>query len=289
MRIREINQFIDHLKVLKKNRFYISEEFIDWYKSIFNKSESESIEVFDSNQKKIKKKIQEYINSCESKYILSEFSSSEFDDDTLTNSKYSAGKDEQNDIENKLLWRNNFYELLKKIDWREFELIGKLILSENHIENIKITKSQKDQGIDFYGYFELKSNATLPRFYNYFKFRIIGQVKYSEKNKGVDHQKVASFGTEINKLRKAKDKSYFVNLEDEFINSNWPILGIFITNSYYPNKAIDFANEYGIIYWDGEQISQDLATKENIDKLFDEVSKELTIDKLKELIKEIPK
>jgi hypothetical protein len=289
MRIREINQFIDHLKVLKKNRFYISEEFIDWYKSIFNKSESESIEVFDSNQKKIKKKIQEYINSCESKYILSEFSSSEFDDDTLTNSKYSAGKDEQNDIENKLLWRNNFYELLKKIDWREFELIGKLILSENHIENIKITKSQKDQGIDFYGYFELKSNTTLPRFYNYFKFRIIGQVKHSEKNKGVDHQKVASFGTEINKLRKAKDKSYFVNLEDEFINSNWPILGIFITNSYYPNKAIDFANEYGIIYWDGEQISQDLATKENIDKLFDEVSKELTIDKLKELIKEISK
>jgi hypothetical protein len=289
MRIREINQFIDHLKVLKKNRFYISEEFIDWYKSIFNKSESESIEVFDSNQKKIKKKIQEYINSCESKYILSEFSSSEFDDDTLTNSKYSAGKDEQNDIENKLLWRNNFYELLKKIDWREFELIGKLILSENHIENIKITKSQKDQGIDFYGYFELKPNTTLPRFYNYFKFRIIGQVKHSEKNKGVDHQKVASFGTEINKLRKAKDKSYFVNLEDEFINSNWPILGIFITNSYYPNKAIDFANEYGIIYWDGEQISQDLATKENIDKLFDEVSKELTIDKLKELIKEISK
>jgi len=289
MKISQVNQFIDHLKTINKNRFYLSEEFVKWYCFKFKNSENDSAEIFESNKNKITNKIITYINQCESKYVLSEFDFSEFDKDVLFNSKYSFDKEQRNNIESKLEWRNKLYELLKKIDWREFELLGKLILSENHIENIKITKSQKDQGIDFYGYFTLKKDSSLPRLYNYFKFRIIGQVKHSEKNKGVDHQKVASFGTEINKLRKAKDKSYFVNLDNDFINSNLPILGIFITNSYYPNKAVDFANEYGIIYWDGEQISQDLATKENIDKLFDEVSENLTLDKLKELIKEISK
>lgn len=289
MKVGEINQFVDHLKFINKNRLYISEEFIDWYKNFSNKSEYETIEIFSSNEKRIQKKIQDHINYCESKFIVPEFNYDEFDSDVLLNSKYSVEKKDQIDIEYKLKWRNKFSELLKEIDWREFELLGKLILDKNHIENIKITKSQKDQGIDFYGYFELKSKHQLPRLYNYFKFRVIGQVKHSEKNKGVDHQKVASFGTEINKLRKAKDNSYFENLDASFINSKWPILGIFITNSYYPIKAVDFANEYGIIYWDGEQISQDLASKKIIDELIDEVTQELTVEKLKELIKEISK
>lgn len=289
MKVREIDQFVDHLKILNKNRFYISEEFIEWYSNYSNKSENDSVEVFSSNETRIQKKIKEYINYCESKFIVPEFTHDEFDNDVLINSKFSVEKKDKIDTEYKLKWRNKFSELLKKIDWREFELLGKLILDENHIEKIKITKSQKDQGIDFYGYFEFKSEHQLPRLYNYFKFRVIGQVKHSEKNKGVDHQKVASFGTEINKLRKAIDNSYFVNLEDSFISSNWPILGIFITNSYYPIKAVDFADEYGIIYWDGEQISHDLASKKNIDKLIDEVTQELTVEKLKELIKEITK
>ena len=135
----------------------------------------------------------------------------------------------------------------------------------------------------------MRSVKLLPRFYNYFKFRVIGQVKHSENNNGVDHQKVASFGTEINKLRKANDNSYFVNLDSDFLSSSWPIIGVFITNSYYPTKSIDFANEYGIIYWDGEQISQDLVNKVNVEKLFDEVTKKLSLEKLKELIKEISK
>lgn len=287
MKISEINNFIIYLKTIKKNRFYISEEFIDWQITFLNKSENESIEIYDSNETKIKNKIQEYIKLCDSKFIFSEYKFDEFDKDALINTKYFVEKEQQSNIEHKLEWRDNFYELLKQIDWREFELLGQLILTANHIENVKITKSQKDQGIDFYGYFNLKSIKSLPRFYNYFNFRIIGQVKHSVKDKGVDHQKVASFGTEINKLRKSTDKSYFINLDDDFINSKLPILGIFITNSYYPIKSKDFANEYGILYWDGEQISQDLATKENIDKIFDETLKDLSVEKLKKLIKEI--
>ena len=142
MKVREINQFVDHLKFINKNRLYISEEFIDWYKNFSNKSEYESVEIFSSNEKRIQKKIQDHINYCESKFIVPEFNYDEFDSDVLLNSKYSVEKKDQIDIEYKLKWRNKFSELLKEIDWREFELLGKLILDENHIENIKITKSQ---------------------------------------------------------------------------------------------------------------------------------------------------
>lgn len=289
MKISDINAFIDFLKSIKKNKIYVSEEFINWNILNFQIPEIESNEIFEENKKKITKRIIDYINLCKSKFILSEFQMDEFDEDVLINTKFSEGRDQKVNIEYKLEWRHKFYELLKKINWREFELLGKLILLENHIENVKITRSQKDQGIDFYGYFSFKSNNSHPRFYNYFKFRILGQVKHSEKNNGVDYQKVASFGTEINKLRKSNNTKYFENLDQDFINSKLPILGVFITNSYYPTKAVDFANEYGIIYWDGEQISQDLASKEIIDKLIDEVSQDLSLERLKELIIEISK
>lgn len=289
MKLNEIKEFTEYLKTVRENKFYISQFFIDWSCGKFKYNELESTEIFDLNKKKIISKIKDYIDSCNSKYIIPNFFFDEFDEDVLISSKFLNGKYGKQNLEYKLEWRNKFYQLIKQLDWREFEILGKLILKENHIDNVKITKSQKDQGIDFYGYFKFKEQNILPRFYNYFNFRIIGQIKHSENNNGVDHQKVASFGTEINKLRKTKDNTYFVNLEQEFIKSELPIVGIFITNSYYPTKAKDFANEYGIIYWDGEQISQDLATKENIDKIFDETIQDLTIEKFKNLIVEISK
>lgn len=281
---KEIDEFIDYLKTLNIRRVYLSEVFIKWYRNKFIKSENESTEVFISNEKRIGKRVQCYISSCESKYLYPEFKFSENESDVLISTKFLVEKEHQNNIEYKLNWRTKLNEIIRQLDWREFELLGKQILSENHIKDIIITKSHKDQGIDFYGYFDLEKKGSFPRFYNYFKFRIIGQVKHSKKNSAVPYQKVASFGTELNKLRKATDKSYFTNLDDKFINSNWPIIGIFITNEYYPNKAEDFAKDYGIIFWDGEQISQDLATEENIKKILDVSSQELKLEKLKDLI-----
>ena len=261
MKSTDHSEFLEFLKKLKTNKFYISEQFSNWSCNKYKISELKATEMYDEVSKKVIYHLNQYIQNCTSKYILPAFYFDEFDNDTLLSSKFSSSIEEIGPISLKLDWRNKFYGLIKRIEWREFELLGNLILKENHISDITITKAQKDQGIDFFGYFKLPNNSSLPRFYNYFEFRVIGQVKHSENEKGVDHQKVASFGTEINKLRKAQDNSYFKNLTEDFIKSDLPIIGIFITNGYYPIKAKDFANEYGIIYWDGEQISQDISTK----------------------------
>lgn len=284
MKISEINEFIQYIKSLKFNKTYISHEFIEWIKNKSKLNEINASEIFELNKIKILKKIIEYINYCNDNDIVSEFLFDPYDDDCLINTKFSFSKEVQNKISTKIEFRNQILNFLKQINWREFEKISSIILKENHIDDVIITQSRNDQGIDFYGYYEFKSEKILPRFYKYLNFRIIGQVKHSEKNKGVDHQKVASFGTEINLLRKAQNNGYFQNLTQEFINSDLPIVGIFITNSYYPQKAKDFAKEYGIIYWNGEQVAEDLCTEKIINSIFDNETNQLSLDLFKQII-----
>lgn len=287
MKVTDLKSFVEFLKTVKKNKFYLSEEFINWSKEKLDITEIEAIDSFEINQKKIINQINRYIQLCNSKYIHSNFLFEGFDNDTLINTKFTEIDEKRELIKLKLDWRNDLRKLIQKIDWREFEILSKAILQENHIEKIVVTKSSKDQGIDFFGYFLIPDLDHLPRIYQFFKFRIIGQVKHSENNNGVDHSKVASFGTEINKLRKANDDSYFKNLDSDFLNSELPIIGLFITNSYYPNKAIEFAKEYGIVYWDGEQISQDLVTKNIIELIIDKESETLSLENFKGFIQNL--
>lgn len=284
MKQSDIVEFIEYLKKIQKNKFYISEEFINWYMMKFEISELDAMDIYDVNSKKIIKKIIQYIDGCNDSYIVPEFTFDFYDSDILIGGRFSYREKDRVDISNKIEFRDKFFNLLKQIEWRELEKLSKFLLSENHIENIVVTHSTNDQGIDFYGYYTFKSEDYVPRFYKYLNFRIIGQVKHSNKNIGVDHQKVASFGTEINKLRKSKEASYFVSLDQEFLKSELPIVGIFITNSYYPKKTIDFAKEYGIIYWNGKQIAEDLSNESLISNIFDSSTQELSLEKFKKYI-----
>ena len=116
MKVSEINQFINHLKSINKNRLYISEEFIDWYSNFKNILEDDTVDVFYKNQKKIKKKVRDYISNCDSKFIIPEFIFDEYDNDVLKSSKFLVDKKDQNDLRHKIKWRNKVSELLKKID-----------------------------------------------------------------------------------------------------------------------------------------------------------------------------
>lgn len=287
MKQNEIDDFIIYLRSCTSNKLYISQEFINWRTGNNLTNELQAIEEYDLYLKRIYKKLDDYISKCERDFIIPEFYIDEYDSDCLIKSKFSFNKDEHNIISLKIQFREQVLQLLRQIDWRDFEKVANLILKENHISGVKITQSKNDQGIDFYGFYKFESDKLLPRFYKYLNFRIIGQVKHSEKNKGVDHQKVASFGTEINKLRRANDTSYFQSLDRNFINSDLPIIGIFITNSYYPQKTIDFAKEYGIIYWNGKQVAEDLCSNEFISSIFNNTTKQLDAILLKEKIQKL--
>ncbi len=45
----------------------------------------------------------------------------------------------------------------------------------------------------------------------------------------------------------------------EFVDSPVPLIPIFITNGYYRGDAIHTAENYGLVLWNAEQISGDIA------------------------------
>lgn len=284
LRANEIRQFFDHIQALNKNKLFITEELVQWSINKFNISELEALDLADNKLGKIHLIINKDILNHESRYTIPKYIYSDYDDDILIRSDLLEPEEFKEDIANKIEWWEELKIIIEKLSWRDFELLAKDILMKNGLNNITITKAQSDQGIDFYGYYKLKSDLTSPRISKDLLLRVVGQVKHSSKSNGVSYQKIASFGTEIKKLRKGIGSDYFLSLDNDFLSNPYPIIGIFITNSYYPTKAVNFANEYGIIYWDGIQISQDLSTKEIISEIIDP-SGNLSKDKLIELIK----
>lgn len=279
----EIKAFYDYLMQLEIVKISITEIFSEWLIKEKDLSELEAFEIIDTELSKVIMLIEKDIKFHESKYTYPKYKFSTYDKDILISTHFDF-INEKDEVSSKIIWWNKLNELIKKIDWRTFEILAKHILNANGLTQIEITQAQNDQGIDFYGYFTFSSTNKSYRLYKDLKFRIVGQVKHSNTNKGVNHQKIASFGTEIKKLRTTNNSNYFQNLSDDFLLSPFPIIGIFIANSYYPKKSIDFANEYGIIFWDGIQISQDLAIPEFINKIKLNDS-ELSLEKLIEEIK----
>ncbi|MBC2845608.1 restriction endonuclease [Winogradskyella flava] len=238
----------------------------------------------DSNIDKIGSQIinhyKQEVLRCNNKFITPKFEIADYNENILLKSEFTFNKEEQELQSYKIKYREEVFNALKDISWQNFEELAKYILKSNRLSKINITQSSKDQGIDFYGFlhFEdltLKSNR-LSRDIN---IRLIGQAKHSSVGNKVNHQKVSSFATEIRKLRKRQNSNYFTCLDEGFYENENAIVGLFITNTDYAPKSEDFANEYGIIIWDGEQISDDLCIKEYIDKMLNELG-EIEIKRL---------
>jgi hypothetical protein len=284
MKKQEIVDFYNYLKKLPKLKISISQELVDWLMINTSVSELEALEILDYNFIKITKIITKDIDFHKSRYTFPKFEFAPYDNDILIQA-YLNQDSKHVEISIKIEWGSSMKDLLKSLSWREFELLARQILLQNELRDIVITKATNDQGIDFFGYYKYPNTRYIKRLPNELIFRVVGQVKHSSSDSGVDHAKISSFGTEILKLRKMNNSSYFQNLDEKFLTSPYPVIGIFITNSYYPRKSIDFANEYGIVFWDGTQISQDLATPEIINKIRN-ANGTLALDKLVDLIHE---
>ena len=70
---------------------------------------------------------------------------------------------------------------------------------------------------------------------------------------------MTSFYTEYLRFVKENYKEYFRGLNDDFKNSDIPVLPVFITNGSYEPKTLEFAAGTPLILWNGEQISEDLS------------------------------
>lgn len=284
MKKAEINDFVEHLFSLHQPQLSISEKLEDYFINQLGVSVLDAQEKIEQLSRKVTGAIRFKIDGHKKEFTIPSYDFSDYNSDLLIKSSLTELYGAKDLVETKIYWREKLQNFLKEVTWRDFENIAKHILGYNGLNDIEITQASNDQGIDFWGYVSIENETSITRFQKDLKFRVIGQVKHSVTDVKVNHSKVSSFGTELNRLRKKNPPNYFTGLSDEFFQSSLPLVGLFITNSDYLPKAVDFSKDYGIIVWNGRQISEDLSNKTFLELVKDS-SDELSYDKLLEVLK----
>ena len=204
---------------------------------------------------RIKVAINRKIGDCRNQGITPRYLFDDSNNDILIRTDLLVDTLEERNIRRIIEWKEQSSELLKSISWKEFEKLCGLILQINDILDCNVTRGSKDGGIDVYGWLRYPSSR---RIFHEINMRVIGQGKHRSNGGEVNNSEVSEFVTDVNKLRKKQGFSLFV-LPSEFIDSPHPLVPIFISNGYYRKNALKTAENYGVIIWNGEQISEDLA------------------------------
>lgn len=252
----QIKNFIDQLFNNRDNKtINIPDEIV---KILQNEglSELEALEESDKLVKRIKRIIDKKIRDCKNQGIIPKYTFDKSNDDILVRIDLSVEPQKEKGIRRTIEWKEQISEIIKRINWQEFEKVCKLILEINNIRDCKVTRGSKDGGIDVYGW--LKYNINSRRIFHDVNIRVIGQGKHRSNGSEASNADVSEFVTDIDKLRRKQGFSLFV-LPQEFIDSPSSLIPIFITNGYYRGDTMITAKNHGIILWNGEQISEDIA------------------------------
>jgi len=220
----------------------------------------EALEKSDHLVRRFKVVIDKKIRDCRNQGITPRYLFDDSNDDILIRTDLVVDIQEEKDIRRIIERKEQVSELLKSISWQEFEKLCGLIFQINDILDCNVTRGSKDGGIDVYGWLRYPSSR---RIFHEINMRVIGQGKHRSKGGEVSNAEVSKFVTDVDKLRKKQGFSLFV-LPLEFIDSPHPLVPIFITNGYYRRDALKTAENYGVIIWNGEQISEDLAKYFNL-------------------------
>jgi hypothetical protein len=219
-------------------------------------SELEALEQSDSLTKRAKRLIANKLKDNEIQGTTPKYAVDKSNDDILVRIDLSVEANKEKDARKILVWKEQIFETIKKISWQEFEKLCKLVLEANNVSDLKVTRGVKDGGVDVYGW--LRFNTDSRRIFRDLNIRVIGQGKHRTSGGEVSNADVSEFVTDIDKLRRKQGTSLLV-LPQEFIDSLLPLMPIFITNGYYGEDATITGNEHGVILWNGEQISEDIA------------------------------
>lgn len=219
-------------------------------------SELEALEESENLVKRTKRVVDKKIRDCKNQGITPKYTSDKSNDNILVRIDLSVEAHKEKDARRIVVWKDPISGIIKRISWQEFEKLCKLILEINTISDCKVTRGSKDGGVDVYGW--LKYNTNSRRIFCDVNIRIIGQGKHRSNGGEASNADVSEFVTDIEKLRRKQGFSLFV-LPQEFIDSPSPLIPIFITNGYYREDTRITAKNHGIILWNGEQISEDIA------------------------------
>ncbi|MCD6099165.1 MAG: restriction endonuclease [Candidatus Marinimicrobia bacterium] len=249
----EVKSYVDRLFKRNEKQIDLSNEIVDALRRE-GLSELEAVEKSEEVIKRVKKAINKKLKYYKRLALTPKYVFDDLDDDYLIRTDLVVEKNKE-DIRKILEWKDQIFEILKKVTWDEFERVCKLVLQLNGVQPCNVTRGRKDGGVDVYGWLVCPESK---RIFRGLKFRVICQGKHKKSGAKVGDADIGEFITDIDRLRKKQGFSLFV-LPDEFLNSHSPLISVFITNGHYSSESINMAQEYGVILWNGDQISEDIA------------------------------
>lgn len=249
---------------------YCEEKIGSWYKNL---SSFQISEISEKLVKKVKFYLQKKADDIKfsqrttPSYAIPQFSNTVFRYDVLhrEDSVYSLI------IEN----RRKILKTLHKMPWKAFEFLCKYLLETQDLRRVEVNPTSR--GADFFGIIEMEkfSEGILLKDA---KIRVFGEAKrHSGK---IGESEMIKFCKRYEDLVEGK-KSIIRKLPKWFVDTKYPVLGMFITTSEFTRDAKSYVrdDDHSIILIEGEQIIEDLLKVQEVrDLWFTRKDGKLTFD-----------
>ena len=227
---------------------------------ILGKKEIGELEAIDIAQKilpQIKRLLQRRIQECDEKGVTPNFRFSELSENRLIGSLRSEREEA---IRSKLLHRGGFYQFLNSLNWKTFENLCLYIMQLYNFKKYDVGKRTKDGGLDFFGFYVPNvKGARYMGFLSDMNLRIFGQAKHRNKI-SIGEGEILKFHSQYRDFLNEAGRAYSFVLSNcrWFLKTKGPLIPLFFTNSNFSRDAKKYADRYGIITRDGEQIVEDI-------------------------------
>ena len=244
-------------------------------------SDLEASELAQDAMRRLTRIIDDRLESARRRRVLVPFRW--LDDETKTELEHvGAYSDALEALEERLAWRGQLREVLRQLDWREFEYLALHLLDLYGIPKQlrRVTPGSNEGGIDFYGLEETDPDTT--NRIRRQRFRIVGQAKRYAG--AISSDEMDMFAWRLLNFRLGTGRRWLA-LEDWFLNEgDEPIFGMFITSGRYSESALATANSALVISIDGEQIAQDLSESPASERWLNPETRVVEIDRVRSFL-----
>lgn len=210
-------------------------------------SELQMMECVDKYKKKIIKLIYEHIEDCEEKCIEPDI--------TFGTTEEILKRTDVKMVDA----QKEFDEWLWKLDPYLFESFSKKILELEGCDNVQVTSSSGDGGIDLYGVKEIVvKDKTIPNLFKNITLLVIGQSKRYKDEIGISHLRefIGSVSMIKYSLLQNSPKTCAKPVEMKDYKPLTPLLMTFITSSKANSATSEVAKWLGVRFIDGNELGK---------------------------------
>ena len=147
---------------------------------------------------------------------------------------------------------------IEELGWRDFERFSAYLLHVTGVDNAKLFRGTKEEGIDIYGILNLDKlmNRTM---WLGAQVRVLGQAKISK----IVDEKVRLFNNDLSSFRQKEGRAW-EQAPDWFRHSKSPIIGFMMSVKGFNGGAIRWGKRNGILLKDATQMIEAMMNIGNI-------------------------